>query len=366
MKFVLFTKTPWSEAPRIRHQVAGMLLRRGHDVVFFEKNRWIGPAHRTSEGRLELRRHGELLHHQMRVVPFLAYLNARYECEAIRRGGGVPDGAIVLNFNYDYGFLRSVAPTNTIITIINDDFVAAAKWFSRHAAERELRSTLRASDHTLAVSFALVSQIERMTGSVSLFLPWARMPYTRPESGLKRREMLCWGFIDRRLDVPILVDLLDRGIVINFVGPVTYASGLRAVLNHRNARYYAEAKLSDIPDVVRRCACSILPYDRSNAALLATTISNRAFDLLSVGLPLLYSRLPYLLPAPAEVITVCDTADDFAVGLEKASTSFDRRQGVIREFLVGHDEEARYVELARVIDRVRGREFLRDENWRGG
>ena len=38
--FVLFTNTQWTQAPRLRHQVARLLAHAGHRVTFFER-----PAH---------------------------------------------------------------------------------------------------------------------------------------------------------------------------------------------------------------------------------------------------------------------------------------------------------------------------------
>ena len=35
--FVLVTHTRWSEAPRIRHQVARLLVDAGHRVLFLER-----------------------------------------------------------------------------------------------------------------------------------------------------------------------------------------------------------------------------------------------------------------------------------------------------------------------------------------
>ncbi|MEO0579910.1 MAG: hypothetical protein AAFZ58_14575, partial [Pseudomonadota bacterium] len=37
MRFIFLTRTNWNEPPRIRHQLAELLVSEGHDVVFFQK-----------------------------------------------------------------------------------------------------------------------------------------------------------------------------------------------------------------------------------------------------------------------------------------------------------------------------------------
>ena len=73
---LIFSKTCWHETPRIRHQLARMFLKRGHEVVFFEKPRYgilKKPSIRSvvdgpTGKRIILVTTLQLMHHQLRVL----------------------------------------------------------------------------------------------------------------------------------------------------------------------------------------------------------------------------------------------------------------------------------------------------------
>ena len=77
--FVLHTHTLWSEAPRIRHQVARLIAGAGTDVLFIERaaQPWQRPLLDPVqvEHGIRIARPRKLLHHQLRVVPPLDWLN---------------------------------------------------------------------------------------------------------------------------------------------------------------------------------------------------------------------------------------------------------------------------------------------------
>jgi glycosyltransferase involved in cell wall biosynthesis len=350
VRFALFTKTLWHEPPRLRHQVAHMLLRRGHEVDFFEKN--FGPAgdgYTEKGAALRRHRHRELLHHQLRVHPLLSRLNAEVEKSEIRRRLQIAPDHVVVNFNYDYYFLRELAPEQRILTVINDDFVAGSRWFARREAGRVLAATAGMSDHTLVVSYPLRDALRPVARDVVLFLPWARRPYSEPRLLGPRDEVLYWGYINERIDVEAVERILGEGIRINFAGPVTWNRQIHALLKHPNATYLGPRKLEDIPEVLERCACSLLAYDASQPMVGAVTISNRAFELMSWGLPLVYTNLPGLLEAPPEVIHRCRTPEEFIAGYHAARAGFAEAQGVIRGFLEAHTEDVRYEALMALV-----------------
>lgn len=349
MKVVLFTKTLWNEPPRLRHQVAQMLARRGHEVTFFERNRFLGSIHHRSENEIQLLRHGELLHHQLRPFRILAKLNAAYEKVQIRRLVNADRQPVIINFCYDYYFLRDIFPDSVIVTIINDDFIDAAKWFMRGEVRRLLATTVGISDENLVVSNPLKDQLSEWCNRVSIFLPWARRPYVRPVGPGSRDEVLYWGYINDRVDWRVVRQILDEGVRINFVGPSSDSRTARSILAHRNATYHGVSDLERIPDVLASCACSIVPYKIGYRMVAATTISNRAFDLLSCGLPLLYCNLPGLLDAPADVIYVCKTASDYIQAYKLAKEGFAECQDSIKHFLQEHSEEQRYEQLIKSI-----------------
>jgi hypothetical protein len=162
---------------------------------------------------------------------------------------------------------------------------------------------------------------------------------------------LYWGYINRRLDWAALRFLLDAGVRIYFVGPMTGGQEVHNLLQHPNASYYGIGDLDAFPQVLAQCACSILPYDLRLKT--DVTIGNRSFHLLSYGLPLLFAKMPGLIEAPDEVIHPCLTPSDYLKAYQLAKEQFYTSQDSIARFLNGHSEQNRYQQLMEHVERVR-------------
>ena len=155
---IIFSKTKWQEPPRLRHQLTRLLKKNGHNIIFFEKNSFRAkrgipffcsqPTVRLEEG-IHFYSHPELLHHQLRPFRLLRKLNEYYELKYINKilnnnnnnkqssniqpqtsnikhqtSNIKPD--LIINFNYDYYFLKNIFPDTPIATVINDDFEVKA------------------------------------------------------------------------------------------------------------------------------------------------------------------------------------------------------------------------------------------------
>lgn len=353
VKVVCFSKTEWAEPPRLRHQVASLLAERGHEVVFFEKARaTLRPSVSVAPENIELLRSIQLVHHQLRVHSLLSRLNRRvvtaYLRVALSRAGVVADDVSVINFNFDYDFLRELFPRARIVNIFNDDFVAAARRMSLHETRRAIAETARAADCNLAVSYPLVRQIEQFSSRVSLFLPWSRRRYVAPVVN-ERPDLLYWGYINDRIDYRAMRHVLESGVRVHFVGPVSSTRRSRALLGHPKAVVHGPKQLRDLGEILSRCAASILAYDRDHPMVRAVTMSNRGFDILSCGLPLLYVDLPDLLSVPPGIIYRCKTGDDYLTAFREAQTTFYDVQPAIERFLLQHTPAQRYEELVRYL-----------------
>lgn len=108
--FILFSKSYWDEVPRLRHQVAKLLMTNGKRVLFFEKPDYIflkKEKNLTADINLiEIKRTRQLIHHQLRVVNFFSNLNASFEKKEIAKeiNREKISNCAILNFNYDYFF----------------------------------------------------------------------------------------------------------------------------------------------------------------------------------------------------------------------------------------------------------------------
>jgi len=334
-----------------------MLLDHGHEVHFFQKRK-LGRRAGTEKllGRLTLHTGPHLLHHQLKIFPFLNTIDAAFLKRIIRQQIDIRDDDVVLNFCYDFYFLRDLYPNNTMIHIINDDYISAAIRPHKRSAEKLLQISAEAADHNLVTSYAnlqtcypISDQINRRNSKVSLFLPWARHRYERPSAATKREEVLYWGFINDRIDKKKVIALMDGGLKINFVGMITRSRVTDQILGHSNAVYHGIHSLEDIPSVIERCSCALMPYDKNFPYNSSLTMGNRGFELLSFGLPLLFCDLPHLLPAPEGVIYRCGSVEDYRVRFMHARENFVQIQPAIESFLEDHYVDSRYAMLMDTI-----------------
>lgn len=342
-RVVVVTRSTLEEPPRLRHQVAQLLSAVGLEVLFVEKPRFARRGVVDTTTTPHRTRSGELVHHQFRFHRMCSLFNSsaiRWSLASIAREWA---DAAVVNFNYDYWTLRDLWPSARIITIINDDFVNRARPWAATEARWAQGRTLQVSDAVFAVSHPLVRQCQEFAPDAALFLPWARRPYVAPGGG-DRKAVLYWGYINDRVDWGLVIALLDRGQRIHFVGPVERSSRGWEVLAHRDARYHGVHALDAIPEVLADCCCSILPYDLSRSHL-EVTVSNRTFDLLACGLPVIHAAYPEWLAAPPGVFQAATTVAEYAGAIGAARSRFEEVQQVIESFLRDHTSMSRFDQL---------------------
>lgn len=348
--YLFISKTNWTDAPRIRHQLTNLLNEKGHDVFFVQKNRFASSLQiEKKTPLLTLVRHGELLHHQLRVTPIIRSLNRRFEQNQIDQLAQQlkSKDLKILNFNYDSSYLRTCFPHNEITTLVHDDYIAGARPWVRTATEKQLAQTLNISDRALAVSYPLIKQSQDLGKECELFLPWARSTYSPPLSTPDRTEILYWGYLYENCDLATFDFLASKGIKINIIGPLSKSKKLKKLLEHPQIKYHGLGQLYDMKEVVDRCCCSIVPYslEALNGTFKAVTLSNRGFELLAHGMPLLYANLPALLDAPKEIIRKCITAADYFAAYKVARDDFHKIQPTIQSFIAPHNKESRYLQL---------------------
>lgn len=352
MKVLIITRTNWSEPPRIRHQFCRMMLNKGHEVYFLEKPtmKWWQPLQlKKIESNFVLGTYPELLHHQLKFSRILQFFNSKLVLKKLKEFLRKKKFDAVINFNYDYGFLSQAIDNAKFITVINDDFIAQGKPWMKGAIKSQLQSTCDVSDSTLSVSFPLKVMIEKYTHKSKLLLPWCEKEYKAPNSSKERNVVLYFGYINNRIDWKIVVGLLERNIHIRFVGPVNGKETQETISNLQRYPNFEQLAACDYEELnLDDVFCSIAPYDPSIESVQACTISNRAFRLLSSGIPILYPKLPYLLEAPKEVIYGAIDLDDYYSQILFYKEYFYYCQKFIEVFVKSHTEQERY----RVIESV--------------
>ena len=346
MRFVIFSKTLWSELPRIRHQVARLLAADGHEVLFVEKAKPFYCRSSTWSGEgIDFVRYPELFHHQLRPVRSTVDLNALFCKRQILRNVNIRSDDRILNFNYDYCFLRELFPKNNIVTIINDDFVSLARpWMKKNARDQFAR-TCKMSNRVLAVSYPLLAQVKKYNPVAELFLPWSPA-YKAPKLDCRREVVLYYGFINQRVDWDGIDFLVKNGVRLRIVGPVegrNVKQRIQSLQQEGSIEYLSGRPLSEVyfDDV----CCSIALYDKNVPGIRAITVNNRVFQLLSVGIPVIYSDLPYLLASPDSVIKKNRDTRELVADIKFFQHNFYQCQQDIKNFLTNHSAVMRSHQL---------------------
>ena len=356
--YIFFSKSNWHEAPRLRHQVAGLLRSFGGNIHFFQKPSfvwWPGAREEISriDGDLLIGRTRQLIHHQLRVFSFLRWLNALVEKRSIRAvlGEGISKNSVVVNFNYDYYFLREIFPDNRIVTIINDDFVAQSRFFSGRHAKKSLGKTCASSDVILTVSYPLMRQASEWC-SPELFFPWADVEYREPALSSNRNAVLLWAHIDERVDFELVRQavVMRPSVIFYLVGPqsISARNEIEKFASAENVVVVPSAKLDDLP--LDRFFAAIIPYKKNVADIEAVTMSNKSLQLMARGLPIVAHGMPNFYDHRA--IVKANDAGDFLAGLDYFRENFSDLQASIGNLVSDNQPQNRFSFFRSLISRI--------------
>lgn len=352
-KVLILTKTNWNEPPRIRHQITNLLKSKGYQITYVEKNAYknIFIRKRWDDG-IQFFAHAELIHHQLRFYKVIQWANNAVVRFYLKKIMCLVDFDFILNFCYDYSFLKQLSHGKKIITMIEDDFESQAKFGMTGQIRNQVKATCANSDAVLTVSYPLFDKLSTYNSNVKMLFPWSQSQYKPPSYTGERNTVLYFGFI-HRMDW-VVVEKLVSNTKYNyrFIGPTTRKNDVRMidklVSTYPNFEHiqYSTVNSLKLDDVF----CSILPYDPRIKSVQACTISNRAFNLLSLGLPLAYADLHHLIEAPDSVIRKNQSLEDYLATMEFFKVNFYDLQADIQSFLGRHYENDRWMVLEETIN----------------
>lgn len=348
MRFIFFTKTNWEEPPRLRHQLAQLLVANGHEVHFFQNPFYPGmffKRNHSGNERIHLYRYWQLIHHKLRLSVALHKFNAIFEKRQIhfwRKVLDIQDQDVIVNFNYEYFFLRDLFRQQRIITIINDDFWCRAILGYAKPLEWALTKTLKISDAVLTVSLPLKNQLSRIR-SIELFYPWSTDSYSSPPNVISRNTILYWGYINNKLDFDFLTRLakymnsVQKNWKLLFVGPVECS--IDAIKSFSNCTFIPSSRLEDLD--LSDIFLGIIPYKNSIPSIDVITFPNKMIRLLAKGIPIAITGMPNFIEAP--FIFRLDNQEEYAMNtIKQINAQFDIMQPTIREFVNTNTADARY------------------------
>lgn len=337
--FIFFSKTLWSEPPRMRHQLAQLLLDSGESVIFVEKPLYPFIKNSSDIKQIEagpkILQSNQLIHHQLRIFNFLRILNDEFEKISIKKNilPHASPNSVIVNFNYDYGFIRDIFPKNKIITVINDDFVSMARIGNGGCIKKALAKTCGISDVVLTVSYPLMQQLERWCKPI-LFLPWSESDYKPPSVSEKRDSILIWASINNVVDFNIVTELAVNlpDLLFYLVGPISGSANKKVpeiCKDHKNIFYLPPSRLEDLN--LNQFFASLMPYRQGVGSTTAVTLANKSVRLMSFGLPLIVHGMPNFLEH--EAIYKCQNLTQIINAINSSKNRFCELQDAIQSFV---------------------------------
>lgn len=267
---------------------------------------------------------------------------------------GEYDQYIVVNFNYDYFFLRKIFPKNKILTIINDDFCCRALLGYEAPLKAALADTCRNSDVVLTVSYPLQEQLLNYCNT-QIFFPWADIQYKAPRNDSQRSILLFWGYINNRLNFDYIIDLsqkitqLNLNVDLFFIGPVekNIDNRFKILQSLPNIKVKGATPIKDLN--FDNVLAAFIPYISGNQADDVTSIPNKAFPMLANGIPLLITGMPNFIKKPF-VIRMGENIDVDISQITNLKNNFTKLQDEISFFVNQNTGAHRYKQFMSYVD----------------
>jgi hypothetical protein len=338
---VVVASTRWDEPPRMRHQVTRQLMR-WFNVLFVE----FLPSRRQAPSAGYLRRVDERLlifAPQTRFpVPIHAYANIPPVHWAVNRGyrdrivetvqslGSRP--VMLFNFVYDFPEIMALSLFSYKIYFCFDEWPrmwrrASKPWGPKFFYQSRLyqhyeNQVARRADRCLATHTPLEEKLRRVNPGTSLFLlahEFNRIASFRPL--VKSRAPIKVGFmgyITYRLMADWLTSVLnEEDIELFLIGPLSKLY-LQPFLERKNFTHVPPLVGDSLLDKLAEMDVLIQPYDPRIPENHVQTVSNKFFQYVAAGRPVVISDMPHYLEMPKGVLYRAKTAGEFINAIRQA------------------------------------------------
>jgi glycosyltransferase involved in cell wall biosynthesis len=337
---VVVARTRWAEPPRMRHQLTRQLLRR-FNVVFVELFHERGLAPQHDHVRMEMERlmvfspglprpvsahlytHFPPTHHAVNV-----FLQRKIsQMVASLR----PQTCLLVNFVYDLPELMADRQFDHTLYICYDEFPRMWRQaappnrlkytYQAWLGQRYEDLTARRAGRVLATHTALVRKLQKVNPRTTLFLHGHELPGLK-NTGMRARDgrikVGFMGYINYRLLVEWLLALLaDPQMDLALIGPLCKFD-LAPLEKFANFRHIPAVSGTELEESLLEMDVLILPYDPAPPENQVQTVSNKFFQYLAAGRPVVLSDLPDHLEMPAGVLYRARNAVEFAAQVRRA------------------------------------------------
>lgn len=329
---VVVSLTDWSEPPRIRHQVTRQLAKNYnilyvqlysnfcknlHSLVFENDIAFLKLGFRVPGlGRL------------FYYFSFVEILFGRYVAQrvmsAVKKLGY--SKAVLVNFQFNMAEIYDLDIFAKKIFICNDDFINLNPNYSddrrRYLESRQHAVSLK-SDFLYAVSQSLCDKINFDLGksACELLLPGVEfvdvdvLNIRTGRPSCSKISVAFMGYVDDRLNWDWIRKILDDGrFTITFIGPIN-SENFVDVSENPNVRSIGFLSGHNLVEKLAEFDVLTIPYDVSQKAVQAIAISNKFFQYLNAGRPVVISNMPGFVNYDEGVLYRANSAEEFVDSL---------------------------------------------------
>ncbi len=335
---VVVGATRWDEPPRMRHQVTRQLLR-WFNVLFVE----FFPCTQTDD---EVRTADDRLlvyAPQVGPVPPVRWYanNPLAHARANRRyAGRIEDLAatlpgepkVLVNFAYDFPEIMGSRLFQHRSYICNDEFPRMwrsarrpplAKFlFQSRLWQHYENAVARHADLCLASHAPLRDKLRRVNPNTTLFLHGhefaASVGPTPPRPTDPRVRVAYMGFVTYNLLLDWLRFALDQPDMDLFlIGPIGKFE-IREFSSRANFHHVRPLAGAALREVMAGMDVLVMPYNPAIPEVQVQTVSNKFFQYVAAGRPVVISDMPHYIEMPPGVIYRAKTAEDFVAQVRRA------------------------------------------------
>lgn len=353
------TITAWDEPHRARHQLTHALTRRGYHAVFVARNE-IGKC------RIDIKKISDEV---TLVVPYfpidyryryrIPIINEWYQKWLYRRLSDIYPGVTVVNF--DFTAHKIFRYFKSVIYYCNDEYIGNSKypvWFVNKYHMLCENKVIKKTVFTVTTAPYLTKKLQRLninTHEIMLGVNPVNLPpdYSgiRVKDGSKIRLGLM-GYINIRHISLQLVNALakDPAFELYLIGPVE-DSFRKGISNTTNIVFTGILKGQDLTDVLMGVDVGLALYNLKR--INPGTTPNKLWQYLSVGKPVIVSRIPNIREDifPKDSVYLFDEHDSLnalIIDAHNQNSEEMARERII--FARGHTWDNRVVEFERLMD----------------
>lgn len=339
---VVVARTKWDEPPRMRHQLTRQLMRK-FNVIFIElfHERELAPKQgefRKVSDRLLIFSPGIPFYVSKRLYtndPITHHAVNRYLqrkiCQFVESFR--PKLDLLVSFVYDFPEIMADELFDYNIYVCYDEFprmwrrarqpnklkFAYQAWLGQHY---ENQVAARAS-RVLATHTPLVDKLRSINPRTTLFLHGHEMQGGISNgmgrvAGDTKIRVGFMGYITHRLLLDWLFALLAaQEMELSLIGPI-HKFDLTPFLKYKNFRHVPPVTGAALAEVLVTNDVLIMPYNPAIPENHVQTVSNKFFQYLAAGRPVVISDMPYYLEMPAGVLYRARTAKEFVAQVRRA------------------------------------------------